>query len=700
MAVLSKIRKNSVLLVGAIGVGLFAFVIGDVFQSGGLDQDSRYIGSVNGTDILAQTFLAKVNNLESSGQVTGYQASNQVWNQEVKSIILGEEFAKIGILVGKDQLLQFIVNSPEFNQNPQFLNSAGVFDVNKFKEFLATIRKSSPEQWQGWLAYEAQLEQFAKEQMYNSLISASIYTTKFDAETANYREATSVDFDYVTLQYSTIADDQVPVTDADIAAYIKKNQKMFKSLPTRSFEYVFVENKASEADILDVNTDMLDLLNGKVVYNEETGGNETQESFKTVTNVADFVNANSEVPFDSSYITKAQLPLDFQEELTNLPVGEVFGPYDFNGNSVLSRKLGSKKAANAKVSHILISFAEANSPAGATRTKDEAKKLADSLLNQVRQVPTSFAILAMQNTDDAGSKQTGGIYDNVAKGQMVPQFDSFLFSNAIGSTGIVETDFGYHVIRVDDLYDGMKIANIVRRVQPSSATQDQLFKTANLILSDATDGATLAEVAKKHQAVAIPSTVGQNDEQINGLGTSREIVQWAFNKGTEVGDVKKFDISSGQVVVKVTEVNDSNLASAKEVKPYVEPILRNEKKAAILVAKLKGSSIEEIAKNAQTAVASADNLTIVNPNIAGLGIEQKVVGTALGLGIDKLSAPIQGNTGVFVVKSKVINAASPLTNPKAKMQQMDQQVRGIASSRVYMSLEDAAKVVDNRYLTR
>jgi len=700
MAVLSKIRKNSVLLVGAIGVGLFAFVIGDVFQSGGFDQNSRYIGSVNGTDILAQNFLAKVNNLERNGQGSLSQISNQVWNQEVKSIILDEQFEKMGIVVGKDHLLQFIVNSPEFSQNPQFLNNAGVFDMNKFKEFLATIRKNSPEQWQAWLAFEAESEQFAKEQMYNSLLSASIYTTKFDAQTVNFREATFVDFDYVTLQYTTVPDADAPVTDAEIAAYIKKNPKLFKAVPTRSFEYVFIENKPSETDIEEVNTEMLELLNGKTVYNQTTGQNETQESFKTVANVADFVNTNSEVPFDSSYVTKAMLPLEYQEQLANLAVGEVFGPYDLEEFSFLTRKLDAKKAASAKVSHILISYEDAKSPIGATRSKAEAKQLADSLLTQVRQNPNSFAILAIQNTDDGGSKQTGGVYDNVQRKQMVPEFDAFLFSNSVGTTGIVETDFGYHVIRVDEFYDGMQLANIVRRVQPSNQTQDELFKTANLIFAETSEGAALVDVSKKYQANVLTSVVGQNDDQINGLGTSREIVQWAFNKATKVDDVKKFDVSAGQVIVKLTESNDSNLMSVSQAKTFVEPILRNEKKAKILRAKLTGSTLEDIAKNAQTTVAVANNLSIVNPNIPGLGMEQQVVATAIGEGVDKVSDLINGKTGVFVVKAKSIKPATPLANPIAKQMQIDQQVRGTAAARVYQSLESNAKIEDFRYIFR
>nr|WP_317632691.1 peptidylprolyl isomerase [uncultured Flavobacterium sp.] len=701
MAVLSKIRKNSVLLVGAIGVGLAAFVIGDIFQSGGFDSTSRYIGSVNGEDILAQDFLAKVSNMERNGQQTGMQVSNSIWEQEVKAHILGEEFEKIGIKIGKDQLLNIIKNEPSFTQNPQFLNAAGIFDINKFNEFLATMRKTNPEQWQGWLAYENQLEQFAKEQMYNSLIKSAVYTTKFDAEVANKAEATNVDFDYVTLQYTTIPDEQALISDADVAAYIKKNPNLFKAEPSREFEYVFIENKPSDKDIEEVKTEMQDLLNGKVVYNEETGANETQDSFRTVANVAEFVNANSEVPYDSSFVSKSDLPLEFQQEIADIAIGEVYGPYDYNGYSVLTRKLAAKKGATAKVSHILIGHTEAKSPAGApTRTKEEAKAKADELLAEIRKNPASFAMLAMQNTDDPGSKQTGGVYDNVQKGQMVPEFDKFLFNNPVGATGVVETDFGYHVIKVDDLYDGMQLASIARKVQPSSATQDELFRTANLVLSEATEGAKLEDVSKKYKLAVTPVTVRHNDEMIAGLGANREIVQWSFQKGTAVETVKKFDTTAGQVIVKLINKNDDKLMSVSEAKQFVEPIIRNEKKATILKAKLVGSSLEEMAQKAQASVQTAENLTLANPNIPGLGREPKVIGKALGLEAGKVSEVVEGNNGVYVVKTKTVNQATPLADAKTKVTQLNQQVRGAASARAYSSLKNAAKIEDNRYIFR
>ena len=130
MAVLSKIRQRSILLIGVIGFCLLAFVIGDIIQSGGFSQTSRNIGSVNGENILAQEFLQKVANMEKNGQgMSNTQVANSVWEQEVKRILFGEEFEKLGLKIGKDQLVNVMKQNPSFAQNPQFLNAAGLLTL-------------------------------------------------------------------------------------------------------------------------------------------------------------------------------------------------------------------------------------------------------------------------------------------------------------------------------------------------------------------------------------------------------------------------------------------------------------------------------------------------------------------------------------------------------------------------------------------
>jgi peptidyl-prolyl cis-trans isomerase D len=121
MAVLSKIRQRSILLIGVIGFCLLAFVVGDVIQNGGFSQTSRNVGSVNGEDISAQEFLQKVSMAEKNCQgISNTQAANGVWEQEVKRILLEGEYEKLGLKIGKDQMLNVMKQNPNFAQNPQF----------------------------------------------------------------------------------------------------------------------------------------------------------------------------------------------------------------------------------------------------------------------------------------------------------------------------------------------------------------------------------------------------------------------------------------------------------------------------------------------------------------------------------------------------------------------------------------------------
>ena len=134
MAVLSKIRKRSGLLLLAIGFALLAFVVQDLFTKG-FNSLSKEVGSVNGKDISFEDFRVKVANVEKSGQgMSSMQASNQVWNQEVSIALLGAEFEKLGLRVGEKHILEVLKNDPNIGQNPMFLNAAGKFDIQKFKD--------------------------------------------------------------------------------------------------------------------------------------------------------------------------------------------------------------------------------------------------------------------------------------------------------------------------------------------------------------------------------------------------------------------------------------------------------------------------------------------------------------------------------------------------------------------------------------
>ncbi|MBV2194881.1 MAG: peptidylprolyl isomerase [Flavobacterium sp.] len=682
MAVLSKIRQRSFFLIIIIALALFSFVLADVIQSGTFSSDANNVGSVNGTDIDAQEFMQNVAMIEKQGQgTTSTQALNSAWEQEVRRIILSEEFDKLGLKIGGEQLINIIKQNPNLAQNPEFLNAAGLFDENKLKEFLKGI-KNAPDQtqWLQWKEFEKSIERFAVEQMYNTMIKSGVYTTKAEGKFQHKLENDKVDFEYVTVAFSTVNDDQVKVTDAEIIDFMKKSPKKYKSDPTTSIDFVLVENKPSKEDEQAMVASI----------------NEVKAKFDSISNVGEFVNANSDIKFDSTYVTKNQLPVEHQEALFNLPVGSVYGPYVYGGHQCISKMVGRKANASAKASHILLSYKGAPQST-ATRTKEEAQALANTLLAQAKANPGNFAMLALTNSDDPGSKNNGGEYDNITPGQMVPQFNDFVFNNAIGTIGVVETDFGFHVIKVTDKYNAVLMGTVAQKIEPSEATIDAIYTKASQLEADANENKDFAAVAKKAGFEVIPATnIKGFDEYVQGLGSQREIVRWAFNQDTEIGDVRRFDVPQGFVIAKLKDKNETGLLPLDVAKLSVEQLIKNQKKAEIIKKKMSGTSLEAVAKASGASVQTAVGVSIKVPVVPNIGNEPKVVGKAFGLAAGKTSEVIEGLSGMFMVRTKTVTKAMELPNYKTYITQDRSQNQSYAVSKAYTALKDKAEIKDNR----
>ncbi|HEY4618468.1 MAG TPA: peptidylprolyl isomerase [Flavobacterium sp.] len=693
MAVLSNIRQRSALMIAVIAFALFAFIIGDLFNSGGFSSTSKDVGSINGKDISFEDFRIKVGNVEKSGQgITSTAAANRVWDQEVSVALLTSEFDKLGLRVGEKHIMEVLKADQNIGKNPMFLNAAGMFDVAKFKEYF----KSNPTQAQYLQEREKDAELNAKFQIYNTLIKSSLFTTESEGKLKYEMEANKVNFAYVGGLYSTIKDSDVKVTDAEITDYMKKNEKKFKADESREVEYVLIEDKASKEDEAEVKTKMERLLSGSVVYNQATAKNDTLAGFKSAKNTIEFVNSNSDVPYDSTYIAKKDLPAVDADKLFNLAPGEVYGPYVFGKYYALSKSLGKKSGVNAKASHILISYEGAQVPnQKEKRTKEEAKAKAESILAQVQANPDSFMMLAFSSSDDSSAQQ-GGDLGYFGQNQMVKPFNDFVFNNGIGKVGLVETPFGFHIIKITDKQDGIRLATIALKIEASEATSDKMFTQATKFEMEAADkdfGKVAKEMGLKVEA---PVTVQAMDENFGPLGNQRSIVRWAFEDNTKVGAVKRFEVANlGHVIATVKNIDDSGLVPMSQARAYVEPILKNKKKAELIKAKMSGSSLEAIAKSVGSTVQQATDVTMQNPVLAGVGQEPKVVGTAFALAANKLSAPIEGNTGVYVVKNSSVVKAPALKDHAAYVAQLKAQAAGDVN-RVLPALKDNAEIEDNR----
>ncbi|MBP2283356.1 peptidyl-prolyl cis-trans isomerase D [Flavobacterium sp. CG_23.5] len=693
MAVLSKIRQRSALMIAVIALALFAFIIGDLFKSGSFNSTSKDVGSINGKDIAFEDFRIKVSNVEKSGQgITSTAAANRVWDQEVSIALLSSEFDKLGLRVGEKHILEVLKSDENIGKNPLFLNAAGIFDIAKFKEYF----KSNPAQSQYLKDREKDAELNAKYQMYNTLIKAGIYTTESEGKLKYEMEANKVNFAYVAGLYSTIKDSDVKVTDTEIVDFMKKNEKKYKADESREVEYVLIEDKASTADENEVKSKVNGLLSGRVVYNQATGKNDSLPGFRNATNTIEFVNSNSDVPYDSTYIAKKDLPAVDADQLFNLAPGAVYGPYMFGKYYCISKSMGMKAGVNAKASHILISYEGTQVPnKKEKRTKEEAKAKAESILAQVTANPDSFLMLAFTNSDDSSAQQ-GGDLGYFGQNQMVKPFNDFVFSGGIGKVGLVETPFGFHIIKITDKQDGIRLATVAQKIEASEVTSDKVFTQATKFEMDATDK-DFGKIAKDMKlTVAAPVTLKAMDEAFGPLGNQRSIVRWAFENDTKVGAVKRFEVANlGHVIARLKNTDKSGLVAVATARPYVEPILKNKKKAELIKAKMTGTSLEAIAKTAGTTVLQASGLTMENPVLAGVGQEPKVVGNAFALAANKLSAPIEGNAGVYVVKNISTVKAPAIKNHAPYVAKLKSQSASDVN-RVIPALKSSAKIEDNR----
>lgn len=697
MAVLSKIRQRSLLLILVIGFCLLAFIVGDIINSGGFGV-TRNIGSVNGKDIPVQEFLQKVNEVQARQQgISPSQAANAVWSQEVENILFEERYDKAGLRVGRDHIFNVYAQDPQVAQNPQFLNALGKFDKAKFNEFLVNMKTTNPAQWQLIEKNKGLVEDAAKKQLYLTMLKAAFFATEADGKAKYQMDADKAAFDYVFVPYSTINDDQVKVSDEEITAYMKKNEKKYKSEASRDLEFVLVENKPSAADEAEMKNEINSLLSAKVEFNEATKTNDTVPGFASVTNVEEYVNKHSDVKYDTTYVTKKDLPLEYAEQIYNLGKGQVFGPYIQDGYYKLTKMMNKKGNASAKASHILIAYKGGKAPNPAiTRTKEEAKAKADDLLKQVNANPAAFAELARTNTDDPGSAQTGGEYDNIAPGQMVKPFNDFVFNSPVGATGVVETEFGYHVIKVTGKNEAVQLATIAQKIEPSEGTTDEVFTKASKMEMDA-ETKPFADLAKTLGLTVAPANkIMMNDENIQGIGSQRAIVKWAYGKDTKVGDVKKFDIPQGHAIVRLKSINEKGLLPMEEAKISVLPIVRNQKKAELIRKKMEGTTLEAVAQKTGSTVATATDVSLASSMIPNVGQEPKVVGKAFGLAAGKTSGLIDGQMGVFMVRGKGVTKAPELPNYTAYTTRLSGEAKQQVQGRLSQALKEKADIEDNR----
>lgn len=702
MAVLSKIRQRSLFLILIIALALFAFILSDVLSRGGFSSGApKNVGSVNGTDIEIQSFRLKVDNAQANlgPNATNTQAVRYVWDQEVGKILFEEQFEKIGLTVEKDE--QWSIMMASLVNNPNFQNENGFFDEYRLREYIASIEKEGGEIWRQWIEYEKNLAANALQQHYYNLVKGGFTATKLESKWAYHIDRDLADFNFVLIPYTAVADDKIEVSKAEISAYVKEHPKSFEEEASRGIRFVLFQEKASLEDENQVKESVLALLNDRVEYNETTQKNDTISGLRNTTEISEFLAENSDLPYENAFVTKNQLPSHVADSILATPQGKIYGPYRDGAFFKATKVVASiVQPDSVKASHILVSYQGLQSAGPDALPKSEAKKLVDSLLAVVKNDKAKFAELAPKYSIDKSNSDKGGDLGFFPHGMMVKPFNDYAFENKKGDIDIVETQFGYHIIKIDDQKGEVKVvkvANLARRIEPSDKTISDLFTTSTKF-EIAVKDKDFQEVADQNKYQVNPiNSIHALDELLPGIGSNRGVVQWAFEENTKVGDIRRFDLPNGDyAVVQLTRKSAKGLMKPEDASTRVLPILRNQKKAVIIKEKIAKLNLEDAAKAYNVSVENALAVNRKNPMIAGAGREPEVVGAAFSLKANQTSEALEGNNGVFKIRVTKVAKADDTQNYLSYGDAILNQRSAPLSGNIFNALKVKAEIEDNR----
>ena len=707
MAVLSKIRERSLFLIIIIALALFSFVLSGLFDGNLFNKNKTNIGEVNGETIDREEFAQQLEfyRSRSDGRSTNMQNVNNAWNSLVSEKIYSTQLEKSGIVVGEKDVWDAIVSQVSQYRNPQFLNEAGLFDQEKLKEYIATLQDNAGEsdqgkkEWLGWLSFEKNIKQNLERNTYNSLIGAGLSSTLIEGKSNYYFQNTNVDLDYVYVPFSSIPDSLIDVSKDEIKSYVKSNSKDFKVEESRDIQYIMFDIKSTEEDEAAIETEMIQLINDREEYSNAAKSNVQIVGFKNANNIAEFnLENDSDNNFDDKFYTNSKLPKILADSLFNKDINSVYGPYKEKGFLKLSKIVNTKQLPDSvKASHILIPFVgSSTADESITQTEEEARVVADSILNVLSSNNSKFEDLAKELSVDKGSGAKGGDLGWFTYSTMIPEFRDYVFENEINDMGVVKSQFGFHIIKIDgqkNTQKNVQIATFSKKIVASEKTENNIFEKAETLSSDLSSGKDIEQLSKENNyEVRLVQYLEAFDDNIAQLGSQRQIVRWAFDDGTDENEIKRFDLDNGYVVVILNKKNEAGLSIRGK---NVRSIILNQKKADLIKDRSTGENLEEIAKQNNTEKRTSLAVSNSSPVFSGQGRFTEIAGVVTALNENELTKNIVGKNGVVFAKVTKKTLPTELKNYNSNKTTLERSIKNRSAS-IYNAIKDNSEIEDNR----
>jgi peptidyl-prolyl cis-trans isomerase D len=700
MATISKIRKHSGWVIGAIGIAMLGFLISDVFTSGKFGLNShgpKGIGMVYGEELEPKEFQSKyetaLNNYRSQlppeqsiSPLQESQVNDQIWNQYVSETILQKELDKLGINVTGEEVMDLVIGPQIHPIALQYLTldrKTGKYDKDQLYKFITNLDKAKPEQQKFWNEFEAYLCTERNKEKYNGLVKNAMFVTDLEAKDAFLNQNKTATIQYFPLFTSSIADKEVDVSDKDIQDYIDKHKDQYKQEEARSIEYVS----------FDVTSTNKDSASAKAWIDEQA------KAFKMAKNDSSFVSHRGTYP--AGWQHRGNFPPAMEDQIFSADSGTILGPNYENGKYQIFKvsKTKNDSVYVYKASHILIR------PGGPTEADSAAaEKKARDIYNEIKK-GADFSKMAAEKSMDPGNASKGGDLGWFPAAQMVPRFGRAVKKGKLGDLMVVRTEFGTHVIKItaNPSNRAVKVAMLERKIQASSETERAAYTAASNFRSKIQGPDDFdKQVTKAGLTKRLAKDVKHNDKTLPGLETPKELVRWMYDN--EKGSISvPIPIGNKYVVAYLGRIQKEGMASVDDVRDAVTPIVRNEKKKDKLMAKMKDAleknkTLEATAKALGGGINSADNISFANVPIPNLASEPAVIGYINGIKPNKVSPPIKSETGVFIVEVKSSNGIKAPGSFTQERQQAMKQDQGRAPNEALNALREAADLKDFRYL--
>ncbi|WP_370633658.1 SurA N-terminal domain-containing protein [Pedobacter sp. Leaf250] len=683
-------NRAGYILVFAIGFAIVAFLVGDAINVGKpfWSANQKVVGTVDGNDISIDDFQPKVDqSLNQYKQQFGgslnpqmtAMAVDQAWNAELAGVLLNKEYERLGLTVSEDELFDLLQGqnpSPIIKQyfsNPQ----TGQIDRATLMNFLKSKDAQALQQSN---MLQEQIKEQSLQAKYSNLIRNSVYVTSLEATDEYTNRNKLANFKYIGLDYSTIADASVKLTDADYSAYYDENKARFNNpQESRSFDYVSFSIRPTAADSATVKAQVKKIA----------------ADFRASKNDSLFAAINSDVKVPYTYLSKGKLgDAALDSAVFALPAGSFYGP-TLTGNAYKLVKVIDTRFSpdSVKVKHILIDPAKVGGDV-------QAAKLADSLKGLIAK-GGNFAELAKTYSVD-GSKDQGGSLPSFSRGQMVPEFENAAFDGKAGDLKVVKSQFGYHIMSIERQMGNSKVAKLAyieKALGASSKTQQAAYKAASNFLNDV-KGKDFAKYAQeKGLKVAVADKIGATQGFAAGLDNPRKLIQdaYAADKGDVLPEI--YTMTNEYVVAHLTAVNPKGILPLEAVKKEIQPLVLNEVKAKLLKEKFNGAgkaSLDQIASKVGAPVNPVQNIVFANPVIPGVAQENKLVGSVFGAQPGKVSAPVAGDRGVYVFAVDGFTNPAPIANMFKQKESMLLSLGQRSGQAAFQALIDQATIKDNR----